>query len=251
MNQPSGSRVQVSLHQRMLSEIRNRILSGEWEPGHRIPFEHELMKQYDCSRMTVSKVLTQLADARMIERRRKSGSFVCRPHSQSAVLTISDIKDEVASFGQPYDFQVLSRIRRRSTSADRELLGLDHVAPVLEVLCLHMAGTQPFCFERRLINLEAVPGAAAESFTRSPPGSWLLHRVPWAMAEHSIRAGEATADIAARLDIKPKSPVLLIERRTRSVESTGITWAKLAYPANMHELVASFSPPGNQDARST
>ena len=31
-----------SLHQRILSDISEKILSGAWAPGHRIPFEHEL-----------------------------------------------------------------------------------------------------------------------------------------------------------------------------------------------------------------
>ncbi len=45
------------LHRRIRSDIAERILSGEWPPGFRIPFEHELMADYDCSRMTVSKAL--------------------------------------------------------------------------------------------------------------------------------------------------------------------------------------------------
>ena len=30
----------ISLHRRILSDIREKILSGAWAPGHRIPFEH-------------------------------------------------------------------------------------------------------------------------------------------------------------------------------------------------------------------
>ncbi len=52
-----------SLHAQILADIEGRILSGEWQPGHRIPYEHELTEQYDCSRMTVSKALTQLMRA--------------------------------------------------------------------------------------------------------------------------------------------------------------------------------------------
>ena len=63
-----------SLHQRILAEIEEKILSGEWPPGYRIPFEHELKEHYHCSRMTVNKVLTQLAGAGLIQRRRKAGS---------------------------------------------------------------------------------------------------------------------------------------------------------------------------------
>ncbi len=233
----------MSLHQRILSDIQNLILSGEWQPGRKIPVEHELMKQYKCSRMTVSKVLTQLAHAQMIERRRKLGSFVSRPHSQSAVLTIPDIKAEVAALGQPYTFQMLRRIKRRSTRDDKALLASEKSIPVLELVCLHLAGTQPFCFEQRLINLEAVPQVAKESFTTMPPGTWLLHSVPWSLAEHRIRATEANAETAAALEIRPKSPVLTIERKTRSAEATGITFVRLSYPGELHELVASFAPP--------
>ena len=49
-----------SLHRRILEDVEGKILSGEWPPGHRIPFEHELTEQYQCSRMTVNKAITEL-----------------------------------------------------------------------------------------------------------------------------------------------------------------------------------------------
>ncbi|MCF5941665.1 GntR family transcriptional regulator, partial [Xanthomonas perforans] len=69
-----------TLHQRIRQDLEQRIHSGDWPPGHRVPPEHELMAQYGCSRMTVNKVLGLLADAGMIERRRRTGSFVARQH---------------------------------------------------------------------------------------------------------------------------------------------------------------------------
>lgn len=53
----------VSLHQRIRSDIEGRIHSGEWPPGYRLPFEHELMAQYSCSRMTANKVMSMLAES--------------------------------------------------------------------------------------------------------------------------------------------------------------------------------------------
>ncbi|TIP92587.1 MAG: GntR family transcriptional regulator, partial [Mesorhizobium sp.] len=95
----------LSLHQRILSDISERILSGAWAPGHRIPFEHELTAEYKCSRMTVNKALSQLAKAGLIERRRRTGSFVRRPQSQAAVLEIHDIRIEVEALGLPYRYE--------------------------------------------------------------------------------------------------------------------------------------------------
>jgi GntR family histidine utilization transcriptional repressor len=58
------------------------------------------------------------------------------------------------------------------------VLGVERSISVLEVTCCHLAGPRPFCYEHRLINLEAVPEAAQESFNEMAPGAWLLQRVP-------------------------------------------------------------------------
>ncbi len=229
------------LHQKILSDIQGKILSGEWEVGRRIPVEHQLMAQYDCSRMTVSKVLTRLAHAGLIERHRKVGSFVGRPHSQSAVLDIPDIKTEVGALGLPYTFEVKRRQKRRSSRDDKLVFGKDGSVPLLELTCLHMAGTQPFCLEERVINLQAVPEAGNEMFTELSPGAWLLRRVPWRLAEHRIRAAAPAADVATTLEIKAKTPCLVVERTTRGLDFI-ITFVRLTYPGNLHELVASFTP---------
>jgi GntR family histidine utilization transcriptional repressor len=234
-----------SLHQQILADIQDNILSGRWEPGQRIPVEHELVEQYGCARMTVNKVLTQLAQAGIIERRRRAGSFVGRPQSQSAVLAIQDIKSEVDALDLPYRYEILERSKRRATREDRGLLGAEEAVPVLELACLHFAKDQPFCLEYRLINLQAVAGAAVEKFAEISPGAWLLRQVPWNVAEHRIRASGATADVAAPLMIKTGSPCLIVERTTRSMASP-ITFVRLTYPGNLHELIASFTSLSSQ-----
>ena len=116
---PADVASDLSLHQRILGDIEDRILSGEWQPGFRIPFEVDLAEQYKCSRMTVNKALTQLAKTGLIERRRKSGSYVTQPRAQSAVLEIRDIKLEVQSLGLAYDYKLSAKTRRRSNAEDR------------------------------------------------------------------------------------------------------------------------------------
>lgn len=236
-----GGSAPASLHQRILADLEERILSGEWPPGHRIPFEHELTTRYGCSRMTVNKVLTQLAAAGLIERRRKAGSFVRQPHSQSAVLEIAEIQAEVTALGLPYRFVVDLRRRRRATKADRDLLGLAGPAAVLEVKCRHFAGPRPFCLEERIVNLDAVPEAAAEDFAEISPGAWLVRRVPWTAAEHRIRAVPASGAIARALERPEGHVCLAVERRTWSADHP-VTFVRLTYPGEAHELVARFAP---------
>ena len=57
----NGAGKEATLHQKILGDIEGHIVSGEWPPGFRLPFEVNLAEQYGCSRMTVNKVMTQLA----------------------------------------------------------------------------------------------------------------------------------------------------------------------------------------------
>ena len=86
-----------SLYKQIRLDIERRILTGEWPPGHRIPFEHQLMTRYGCSRMTVNKALSELAQADLIERRRRAGSFVRRPQHLSAVLQVLEVAHRSSS----------------------------------------------------------------------------------------------------------------------------------------------------------
>ncbi|QPC88628.1 histidine utilization repressor [Mesorhizobium sp. NBSH29] len=232
----------LSLHQRILCEIRDRILSGEWEPGYRIPFEHELTDQYGCSRMTVNKALSQLAATGLIERRRRSGSFVRRPQLQSAILEIHDIKAEVAALALPYRYELSASIRRKATQADRLLLDVASGHTVLALSCRHFAGAKPFCLEERLISLDAVPEAAEQSFTDMAPGPWLVAKVPWSAAEHTIRATSADTACAEQLGVARGTACLVVERKTWSAEQQAITHVRLTYAGDDHALVARFTP---------
>jgi GntR family histidine utilization transcriptional repressor len=237
----------VSLHQRILSDIEQNILSGRWQPGYKIPSEYELADEYQCSRMTVSKVMTQMAHANMVERRRKVGTFVMRSQTRSAVLEIQDIRSEVLMLGVPYRYELISRNKRRSLRTDMDALQLDEAGPVIELACLHFAGTRPFCLEYRLINLVAVPQASDKSFKDEPPGAWLVSHVPWTSAEHRIRAGAADTKMASLLKVEMGTPCLIIQRRTW-IGASPVTFVRLAYLGEDHELVAHFSPTKNADA---
>lgn len=238
---PKGRKKARSLHQSIIADIEGKILSGAWPPGYRIPIEQDLTERYDCSRMTVNKALTQLVNGGLIERRRKSGSFVRQPQSQSAVLEITDISQEVEALGLDYRFDILTSRQRLGRDQDWRQAGMISRGPLLELVCLHHAGPRPFCLEERIINLSVVPDAATEAFAEQAPGTWLINRVPWSDAEHRIEAAAASEFTAAALKIKPQTPLLVIHRTTWGAGQP-ITQVRLSYPAQGHKLVARFTP---------
>lgn len=231
----------VPLHQKILKDIEERILSGAWEPGYRVPFERDLLQTYNCSRMTVNKALNELARKGLIERRRKAGSYVSVPHSQSAVLEIRDIRAEVEALGLLYRYQLLSRGIETAAASSVNQLELSSDQRVLKLACLHHAGQRPFCLEERLINLQAVPEAENEPFEDPAPGPWLLRYVSWSSAEHILRATGADAATARALDLPIGYPCLVVERKTH-YSGAYVTYVRLTYPGDRHEMIATFTP---------
>lgn len=241
----------ATLHDRILNEVRENILSGHWPPGYRIPFEIEMAAAYGVSRMTVNKVLTQLSREGYLDRRRKGGTLVARPRGQSAVMQIADIGEEVRSRGATYSFTLLRCAERASDAETQPLLrSLAPDRPLLDLEYVHIADGAPFCHEQRLISLDAVPTAAKADFSREQAGAWLLRQVPWSTAEHVIRAVSAPLSVARHLGIAPSVPCLEVTRRT-AFEERPVTFARLTYPGDAHQLVAVFSPQSSFSPPST
>jgi len=228
-----------TLHQRIRSQFEDLIRSGAWAPGRKVPSETELMTQFGCSRMTVNKAMSALAEEGLIVRRRRAGSFVARPRVHSTVLDIPDIQAEIVARGDAYRFDLLDRRRRGAKTGDVEEKELASGGELLVLRGLHIAGDRPFALEDRLVSLAAVPEAAELDFVEESPGAWLLHHVPWTEAENRISAVGADAATAALMALDVGTALLAVERRTwRAGEP--VTWVRQLFPGEAYDLVARF-----------
>jgi GntR family histidine utilization transcriptional repressor len=238
----------VHLHQKIRNDIEGRIMSGEWPPGHRLPYEHEMMAEYGCSRMTVNKVLSALAAQGLITRRRRAGSVVAAPRADQAVLEIQDFALDAKLSNKTYRHETLHRAIEPVDKATAARTGLRPGAKVLCIDTLHLLDGRPEAYEERIISLASVPDVRTETFEDVPPGTWLLNRVPWTDAEHVIGAVNADTKLHKRLQVETGAACLVLERRTWQAGAF-ITEARIAYPGDRHRLVGRFSPTGNGQGR--
>lgn len=230
----------MTIAQRIQSDIEGRIATGQWPPGHRIPFEHELVSQYGCARATVGKALTALVRVGLIERRRKAGTFVAYPHIQSAVLEIPDIGRAIAERTGSYHFELLAS-RRLTDNGTNDSFAKG--TSLRRVTGIHHGQNGPCAYEDRLISLESVPAAEWADFAAQSPSAWLLQSVPWTQARHRISAIGAAHGLCDHLNIAHNAACLLVERWTwRAGEP--VTFVKQTFRGDRFDLVATFAPDG-------
>lgn len=209
------------------------------KPGEKLPSELEFMKQYNCSRMTVSKALSPLVSAGLLQRRRRAGTIVASRPTESMVLDIPDLPQEIARRGKSYSFRLIERCVRAPSSEVASEAALANSGSILVVKGVHCSDDQPFAYEDRLVSVSAVPEIVLADFAMEPPGSWLLRRIPWTEAENRITAVAASEEWARLLGIDAGSACLSVERRT-SRGQEGITHVRQIFVAGQYELVARF-----------
>jgi GntR family transcriptional regulator, histidine utilization repressor len=229
------------LYRQINRAIAQPILSGQSAPGTRLLSEHDFMKLFKASRMTVNRALQMLADDGLIRRHRRSGSFVAPQVSEHSVMEIRDIVEEIEASGARYGYQLLQRKTVSADAALAEILDVAEATPLLSVVCRHLSDGAPLLIEHRYINPLAAPDCLDEPFSRVPPGHWLLENIPWSRAEHIITAINASASIAKDLNIDKGDACLCVERTTWQ-DGQRVTFVTLTYPGDKHRLVGQFLP---------
>ncbi|WP_028745775.1 UTRA domain-containing protein [Rhizobium mesoamericanum] len=229
------------IYLRIFEDIEAKILSGEWRPGDRIPKEHDLVKSYGCSRMTVTKALTTLVERGLVVRKRKTGSFVAAPQIDRTVMDIQDIGTEAVLAGHEHRYEILMRRIDTLGQAEARQLHGHADAEVLRIQCLHIVDGKPTAIERRIILLDAVPLARDETFASAPPAEWLLSQVPWSKAKHVIRAVSADAATARILEIKRGEPCLNLIRQTWQNDRM-VTYVEITHPGDRFQFAGIFHP---------
>jgi GntR family histidine utilization transcriptional repressor len=232
---------QGAVYRQLERALREAIASGRWNPGFRLPSEHDLMREFGVSRMTVNRALSAVADDGLIVRRRRAGTTVAPQTIDHTAITIADIRNEIAGSGKSYSFRLVRRAARHASCTDCERLALRPGARILSLSGVHLGDGEPEIAEERLINAALVPEALDMTFHDEPPGTWLLKKVPWTRAAFAISAALADRVAMRALGIGKQSAVLVQERRTWR-GATPVTWVRLTFRSDRHKISGSFAP---------
>ncbi len=88
------------MYQKIKEDILRQLKTSLLLPGDRLPTEHQLMEQYQVSRITVSKALGELKSEGVIERYPNRGSFVSRlPETQKQDTDLNQPEDKTGLHG--------------------------------------------------------------------------------------------------------------------------------------------------------
>jgi len=89
----------LPLYHQLKELLTEKIDSGEWEPGYRLPSEQELATELEVSRITVREAMQRLETSGLVERRRGVGTFVARPKVAHNLLSMFKSGSDISRGG--------------------------------------------------------------------------------------------------------------------------------------------------------
>ncbi len=237
-------------YQQLKDLIVQRISTGELRPGDRVPSENELVDAQGVSRMTANRALRELTDEGFVKRIAGRGTFVSDFRSQSHVLEIQNIADEIAGRGKTHTCEVLRQSRQHARGEVAKALHVDQGVDIFHLLLVHFENGAPIQIEDRHVVADFAPDCLDQDFHETTPSAYLTSVSPLQEAEQVVRAEMPNAAVRKRLQMGDGVPSLVVIRRTWS-KGRPVTFARLHHPSNRYELMGQYTPPGMHKSTSS
>lgn len=215
--------------------LLERIQSGDFPVDHQIPPEEMLAATFGVSRMTANKAIRDLVQEGYLWRQSGIGTFVADRRSESPLVEINNIADEVRGRGHTYASRPLSL---ETVIADDEIamrMGVRVGSQLFYSRVIHLESDMPIQLETRFVNPRWVPGYLDADFQRQTPNEILVAACPISDMEHIVEAVLPDADTAHHLQVSEAIPCLSVRRRTWSGDRL-ISYAHLLHPGDRYKL---------------
>jgi GntR family transcriptional regulator len=225
------------LYQQIKALLVRSLQGGEWKPGEAIPSELELAARFKVSQGTVRKAIDELAAEGLLVRKQGKGTFVAthaEEHVQYRFLRLAP--EEGAS--PPVERRVLDCRRLRAPAEVARALELKSGEAAVLVRRLLAAQGKPVVLDDIWL-----PGALFKGLTAEKLSGWrgpmyeLFESefgVRMIRAEEQIRAVVADAATAQLLEVAAGTPLLSVERLSRTYGDKPVELRRGLYNTAQH-----------------
>jgi GntR family transcriptional regulator len=210
------------------------------QSGNCLPSEHELCEQFQASRMTVRKAVSELEDENILYRLKGKGTFVVRRDNviSQPLQRLTSFTEDMSARGMAPSSRILLCEKIAATHEIADKLRLEVGDDVLMLRRLRAADGEPIAIETTYLN-GAMFSGLLEGFSL-PDGSLYKYifeelkiRLKWAI--QSVEVGELYEWEAELLDRPDLKIALLTHRQTFDEKDVPIEFVVSKYRSDRYK----------------
>jgi GntR family transcriptional regulator len=205
----------IPLYYQLEQDLRDRIRSAEFPGGAPLPTEQRLCEAYGVSRITVRRALDSLLASGLIARRQGVGTFVNSPGETVRSLKLIGSLDDITAYSAELAYKVLAKESVAAPPLVAEALDLPVGAPVTRLETVFSLRAGPFVHAEffcpaeigdRIDDTDIDGQASLVAVVERKIGR------PIERADQTVEAALADRHVAQHLAVRPRSPVLKVNR---------------------------------------
>lgn len=224
------------LYRQLRELILQKIRSGIWPEGFRIPTELEMQKEYGLSRATIRQALDELEKDGIIERKRRAGTIVAHQRVRPELIKLTSFSEDIRSRGLLPESKTLSADFILPPIKVQTAFGLEPDEKVWRVVRLRSASGEPYGTHELYLPPQ-LRFSPREVTTLNSYYELLAerHNLKPAYATEQLSASVASKQEAALLEIEAGAPLLVAWRTTYTEDNQAIECVKIIYRADRYE----------------
>lgn len=212
------------LYKQLRDVLSERIATGEWKPGTFIPNEVDLAREFGVSPGTMRKALGLLESEHLLTRRQGRGTFVSDQSSGELSVRFSNVR---APDGKRVSAPVRSSTITlgMANETERARLEVREQESVYRIRRVRIYADRPFIVEDAVLPATMFPGLTNEN----DPSHRIIvlaqhHGILLSKAEEIVSLGSASSEVAKLLEIKPSTPIVVLDRVVRAIDGRPVEW---------------------------
>lgn len=227
----------VPRYQQVINYYTSLIETGKLEEGQQIPTEEEMCIYFNVSRITIRRALDGLLQEGLIFKQQGKGSFVANKRTGIQLNHLLGFNEEMRALGYNPSSITISKELTKPTELVSKALNLTSGQDIYIITRIRCADNSPMAIEQVHLPFHRFPGAELEDLSSS-----LYHVLQEKFgcqidhAQQSIKAGIASEPDAALLQIKPGTPVLLINRITYEKSGDAFEYVQSIYRGDKYQF---------------
>lgn len=218
-----------TLYQRMVNEIIKQIEGGQLEVGSKLPSELKLGEQFDVSRITVRKALSELEEKGYIVKRQGQGSYVLeRSDNDSEFEYFDNPSQEIRKSGYKVTIKLMSfqLIVDGSEGEVRAILGLDKSAYLYKISQIYIADNRPVLYKDTYLPFNNFPMISVNEIQNKEIVVFLANKYDLNSKQlrHEINASIASEEMPHFQELQPNKHEPYIDIFTRGFQKENIVY---------------------------
>jgi GntR family transcriptional regulator len=221
----------LPLYSHIREALRVQILDGTYKAHDRLPSESELTEKFKASRITVRQALSDLQKEGLIFKIHGKGAFVSKPKAFQELGRLQGFAEAMHAHGYETYNRLISLRHVRPDKAVAERLGCNQRSAVTELKRVRFLNREPISLDVSYLPRDIGERLAKEDLATRDVFLILENDYGLSLGAAELKIEATTADeaLAALLAIEEGSPILRIERLTRSVDGRPLDFEYLHY----------------------